>query len=68
MISQPVAKAGICNSSVSFMQKPAEDDEGSEDSTDWGTDSESDTDSSDDEAQYASIRERFLKRSVLVLL
>ena len=46
------------------MQKSAEDDEGSEDSTDWGSDSESDTDSSDDETQYASVRERFLKRLV----
>ncbi|XP_069683737.1 eukaryotic translation initiation factor 3 subunit C [Periplaneta americana] len=44
-------------------KKPVEDDEGSEDSTDWGSDSGSDTDSSDDETMYASIRERFLKRN-----
>lgn len=46
-----------------IMKKSVEDDEGSEDSTDWGSDSESDTDSSDDETQYASVRERFLKRT-----
>lgn len=45
--------------------KPAraiDDDAGSEDSIDWGSDSESDSDSSDDDAQYSNIRERFLKR------
>ena len=44
------------------FQKPIEEDEGSDDSTDWGSDSESDTDSSDDDTRYASLRERFLKR------
>ena len=39
-----------------------DDDGGSDDSIDWGTDSESDSDSSEDDAQYTNIRERFLKR------
>lgn len=39
-----------------------DDDAGSEDSIDWGSDSESDSDSSEDDAQYTNIRERFLKR------
>ncbi|KDR11509.1 hypothetical protein L798_14577, partial [Zootermopsis nevadensis] len=58
-------KAGSESSATEskIIKKPVEDDEGSEDSTDWGSDSESDTDSSDDDTQYASIRERFLKRN-----
>ncbi|XP_014287661.1 eukaryotic translation initiation factor 3 subunit C [Halyomorpha halys] len=40
------------------------DDEGSDDdSIDWGTGSESSSESSDDEGQYQSIRERFLKKT-----
>lgn len=41
----------------------AGDDSGSEDSIDWGSDSESSSKSSDDEGQYTSIRERFLKKT-----
>ena len=44
------------------------DDSGSEDSIDWGSDSESSSESSDDEGQYTSIRERFLKKLVGYLL
>lgn len=43
--------------------KVEKDDEDSDDSIDWGSDSESDESSSDEETHYASIRERFLKRS-----
>lgn len=39
-----------------------DDDEGSDDSIDWGSDSETDTTTSEDDAQYTNIRERFLKR------
>lgn len=46
----PVAKPGV------------DDDQESDDSMDWGSDSESSSESSDDEAQYTSIRERFLKK------
>uniref|UniRef100_A0A1B6HN24 Eukaryotic translation initiation factor 3 subunit C n=1 Tax=Homalodisca liturata TaxID=320908 RepID=A0A1B6HN24_9HEMI len=40
-----------------------DDDEGSDDSIDWGSDSQSSSESSDDETQYTSIRERFLKKN-----
>ncbi|KAK6641521.1 Eukaryotic translation initiation factor 3 subunit C [Polyplax serrata] len=43
--------------------QPQEEDVGSDDSIDWGSDSESDSDSSEDDAQYTNIRERFLKRT-----
>lgn len=43
-----------------------EEDAGSEDSIDWGSDSESDSDSSEDDAQYTNIRERFLKRFSII--
>ncbi|XP_033246571.1 eukaryotic translation initiation factor 3 subunit C [Drosophila miranda] len=39
------------------------DDEDSDDSIDWDSDSESETESSEDENQYQNMRERFLKRS-----
>uniref|UniRef100_A0A1L8DS53 Eukaryotic translation initiation factor 3 subunit C n=1 Tax=Nyssomyia neivai TaxID=330878 RepID=A0A1L8DS53_9DIPT len=54
---------------VSFKKEPAEKpakapkDEDSDDSTYWGSDSESDYDSSEEEAQYANIRERYLKKA-----
>lgn len=41
----------------------ADDDDGSDDSIDWGSGSESSSESSDDEGQYTSIRERFLKKT-----
>lgn len=38
-------------------------EEGSEsEQSDWGTDSESESTSSDDEGQYQNIRERFIKK------
>lgn len=54
--------------SVSFkkeeIEKPlAEKVEDSEDSDDWGSDSETETSSSDGETQYMSMRERFLKKT-----
>lgn len=43
--------------------KVEKDDDDSDDSIDWGSDSDSDESSTDEEAQYTSIRERFLKRA-----
>lgn len=42
--------------------KVEKDEDDSDDSIDWGSDSESDETTTDEEAQYTSIRERFLKR------
>lgn len=54
--------------SVSFkkeeIEKPlTEKPDDSEDSDDWGSDSETETSSSDGETQYMSMRERFLKKT-----
>lgn len=54
--------------SVSFkkedVEKPVvEKTEDSDDSDDWGSDSETETSSSDGETQYTSMRERFLKKT-----
>lgn len=59
--------------SVSFKKEPtpvekvkaskaAGDDDDSDDSMDWGSDSESESGSSEEDTQYTSIRERFLKK------
>lgn len=52
---------------VSFKKdvkvKVVKDDDDSDDSIDWDMDSDSDETSSDEEAQYTSIRERFLKKA-----
>uniref|UniRef100_A0A6B2EJX9 Eukaryotic translation initiation factor 3 subunit C n=1 Tax=Phlebotomus kandelakii TaxID=1109342 RepID=A0A6B2EJX9_9DIPT len=54
---------------VSFKKEPSEKpskaprDDDSDDSTYWGSDSESDYDSSEEETQYANIRERYLKKT-----
>ncbi|XP_055708199.1 eukaryotic translation initiation factor 3 subunit C isoform X2 [Phlebotomus papatasi] len=54
---------------VSFKKEPSEKpskaakDEESDDSTYWGSDSESDYDSSEEEHQYSNIRERYLKKT-----
>jgi hypothetical protein len=50
------------------MQKPVEDDEGIEDSTDSGSDSESDTDRTDDDTQYASVRGCVVKSPISVFI
>lgn len=44
-------------------KKPPKDQDDSDDSIDWGSDSESDSDSSEEDAQYVNIRERFLKKT-----
>lgn len=41
----------------------ADDDDNSDDSIDWGSETDSDSDSSDDETAGMNIRERFLKKS-----
>uniref|UniRef100_T1I998 Eukaryotic translation initiation factor 3 subunit C n=1 Tax=Rhodnius prolixus TaxID=13249 RepID=T1I998_RHOPR len=53
---------GSASETKSAKPSGGDDDEGSDDSIDWGSDSESSTESSDDEGQYTSIRERFLKK------
>lgn len=40
----------------------AEMEQDSDDSIDWGSDSSESSDSSEDDAQYTSMRERFLKK------
>uniref|UniRef100_A0A0V0G589 Eukaryotic translation initiation factor 3 subunit C n=1 Tax=Triatoma dimidiata TaxID=72491 RepID=A0A0V0G589_TRIDM len=54
---------GSASETKSVKPSGGDDDEGSDDSIDWGSDSESSTESSDDEGQYTSIRERFLKKT-----
>lgn len=50
------------------LQKTATDGEdGSESESDWGSDSDSESTSSDDEGQYQNIRERFIKKYVLLI-
>ncbi|BES92207.1 Eukaryotic translation initiation factor 3 subunit G-1 [Nesidiocoris tenuis] len=59
-----VFKKGPSEPSEPKAPKPAgDDDEGSDDSIDWGSDSESSSESSDDEDNYTSLRERFLKKT-----
>lgn len=55
---------------VTFKKEPVEKEkkapkyqDDSDDSIDWGSDSESESDSSEEEAQYVNIRERFLKKA-----
>ncbi|XP_067635795.1 eukaryotic translation initiation factor 3 subunit C [Eurosta solidaginis] len=43
--------------------KSAAQDDDSDDSIDWGSDTESESETSDDENQYQTMRERFLKRT-----
>ncbi|KAK9505882.1 hypothetical protein O3M35_009853 [Rhynocoris fuscipes] len=57
------ASEGRASEPKSVKPSAGDDDEGSDDSIDWGSDSESSTESSDDEGQYTSIRERFLKKT-----
>lgn len=42
-----------------------EGEDGSESESDWGSDSDTESTSSDDEGQYQNIRERFIKKYVL---
>ncbi|XP_014246697.1 eukaryotic translation initiation factor 3 subunit C [Cimex lectularius] len=56
-------KKGPSEGSGTDQKISRDDDEGSDDSIDWGSDSESSTESSEDEGQYTSIRERFLKKT-----
>lgn len=42
-------------------------EDGSESESDWGSDSDSESTSSDDEGQYQNIRERFIKKYVLLI-
>lgn len=54
--------------SVSFKKEEQEKasvgkEDDSDDSDDWGSDSETETSSSDGETQYVSMRERFLKKT-----
>lgn len=44
-------------------KKPPKYQDDSDDSIDWGSDTDSDSDSSEEEAQYVNIRERFLKKT-----
>lgn len=50
------------STSIFFQSSTHADDDGSDSSIDWGSDSESSSSSSEEEGQYQSIRERFLKR------
>lgn len=57
---QPAPKAVTFKKEEKKAPKEAYD---SDDSIDWGSDTESDSDSSEEETQYVNIRERFLKKT-----
>ncbi|KAG7197132.1 hypothetical protein KM043_007219 [Ampulex compressa] len=63
--TMPFKKAGseASETDVSKFKKGVTDGEdGTESESDWGTDSDTESTSSDDEGQYQNIRERFFKR------
>ncbi|XP_058830814.1 eukaryotic translation initiation factor 3 subunit C [Topomyia yanbarensis] len=59
----PMATRAVTFKKTLEKVKVEKDDDDSDDSIDWGSDSESDESSTDEETQYTSIRERFLKRA-----
>lgn len=59
----PAPKAAVKKETVEKEKKAPKYAEDSDDSIDWGSDSESDTDSSEEDVQYVNIRERFLKKA-----
>lgn len=61
VIVAPVPRAVSFKKEVEKV-KVEKDDDDSDDSIDWGSDTESDESSTDEDAQYTSMRERFLKR------
>ncbi|CAH0388781.1 unnamed protein product [Bemisia tabaci] len=65
---KPMIPASFKKPETATEQKPAkkvavDTGDDSDDSIDWGSDSDSSESSSDDEGQYTSIRERFLKKT-----
>ncbi|XP_058460133.1 eukaryotic translation initiation factor 3 subunit C [Malaya genurostris] len=62
VVAPMAARAVSFKKTVEKVKVEKEDDD-SDDSIDWGSDSESDESSTDEETQYTSIRERFLKRA-----
>lgn len=61
-VAPTAAKAVSFKKDVQKVKVDKDDDE-SDDSIDWDMDSDSDESSSDEETQYTSIRERFLKKA-----
>lgn len=61
-VTPTAAKAVSFKKDVQKVKVDKDDDE-SDDSIDWDMDSDSDESSSDEETQYTSIRERFLKKA-----
>ncbi|EAT48788.1 AAEL000175-PA [Aedes aegypti] len=61
-VAPAAAKAVSFKKEVKQVKVEKDDDE-SDDSIDWDMDSDSDESSSDEETQYTSIRERFLKKA-----
>lgn len=60
----PAPKAvSLKKDAVEKEKKVPKYQEDSDDSMDWGSDSESDSDSSEEDVQYVNIRERFLKKA-----
>lgn len=62
-IATPMAKAVSFKKEVKEV-KVLKDDDDSDDSIDWGSDSDSDESSSEEEALGTNLREKFLKRNV----
>lgn len=52
----------VPSATVAFQQSGGPDDDDSEDSIDWGSDTSSSGDSSDEYDKNVTLRERFLKR------
>ncbi|XP_053683335.1 eukaryotic translation initiation factor 3 subunit C [Sabethes cyaneus] len=62
-VTAPTATRQVSFKKTVEKVKIEKEDDDSDDSIDWGSDSESEESSSDEDTQYTSIRERFLKRS-----
>ncbi|XP_055534563.1 eukaryotic translation initiation factor 3 subunit C [Wyeomyia smithii] len=62
-VTAPTATRQVSFKKTVEKVKIEKDDDDSDDSIDWGSDSESEESSTDEDTQYTSIRERFLKRS-----
>lgn len=60
---EPAKKAVQFKKEEKKAPKPAATGDESEDSMDWGSDSDSESDSSDDGANYGNMRDAFLKKS-----